>query len=169
MLLIAYREQRGAGPTRLVLTRRHAKLNNHAGQISLPGGQQDRDESLEQTALREAREEIGIEPAEIEVLGRLNQVYIPPSDFTVVPFVGWCTDCPDFIRSPAEVDEIIEASVEDLLKPATLTSGPMQIGEIQQLVAYYQVDNHRVWGATAIILNEFLLRIQAVLGTNNQS
>jgi 8-oxo-dGTP pyrophosphatase MutT (NUDIX family) len=167
VLLITFCDPRDEPPqTRLILTRRNEELNNHAGQISLPGGQQDKNESLEQTALREAKEEIGLESNEIEIVGQLNQVYIPPSDFTVVPFVGWCHKIPKWVRSEYEVAEIIEASVDDLLKPTSLTQGPVQIDNVQRRVAYYQVGQHRVWGATAIILNEFLLRIQAVIGTN---
>ncbi len=170
VLLITFYDPYDDPPqTRLILTRRHEELNNHAGQISLPGGQQDGNESLEQTALREAKEEIGLESNEIEIVGRLNQVYIPPSDFTVVPFVGWCSKMPKWVRSEREVAEIIEASVDDLLKPTSLMHGPAQIDDGRQLVAYYQVGKHRVWGATAIILNEFLLRIQAVIATNNQT
>ncbi len=146
VLLITFYDPRDEPPqTRLILTRRHEELNNHAGQISLPGGQQDRNESLEQTALREAKEEIGLKSNEIEIVGRLNQVYIPPSDFTVVPFVGWCNTMPKWVRSEREVAEIIEASVDDLLKPTSLAHGPMKIDDVQRRVAYYQVGKHRVW------------------------
>ncbi len=150
----------------LVLTKRHENLNKHAGQISLPGGRQDPGESLEQTALRETGEEIGIAPNQIEVLGQLNSVYIPPSDFTVAPFVGWYhsqgsnIDRPKFVLSEAEVDQVIDASVAHMLKPGTLTSGPIEVDDGSILdVPFYQVDGHQVWGATAIILSEFLERV----------
>lgn len=164
----------------LVLTKRHQNLNKHAGQISLPGGRQDPGETLEQTALRETMEEIGVGSNHIEVLGQLNPVYIPPSDFTVAPFVGWYNGQgsssgqlknrqpksvrPNFTLSETEVEQVIEASVSHLLAPEALSSGPIKIdnGSMRE-VPYYQVDQHQVWGATAIILSEFLERVSRVV------
>ena len=146
--------------TRLVLTKRHSNLSKHAGQISFPGGRQDRGETLEQTALRETFEEIGTSENQIEVLGQLNSIYIPPSDFTVTPFVGWYDDRPGFVRSPAEVEEIIETSLSHLLKPTTMVSGNVRIEDGRTLkVPYYQIGLHQVWGATAIILSELIERL----------
>lgn len=149
--------------TNLVLTRRHDHLTNHAGQISLPGGRQEEGESLIRTALRESTEEIGVLAEKIEVLGKLNQVYVPPTDFTVVPFVGWHDDPPEFIRSESEVAEIIETSLEHLLRPETLVHGTINTEDgTELLVPYYQVEDHRVWGATAIILSELIERLRQV-------
>jgi 8-oxo-dGTP pyrophosphatase MutT (NUDIX family) len=147
----------------LVLTKRHAKLSKHAGQISFPGGRQDPGESLEQTALRETFEEIGIAQHQIEILGQLNSVYIPPSDFTVTPFVGWYDDQPQFILAPEEVDEVIEASLTRLLHPETLVVGDVRIEDGRILTApHYQIGAHQVWGATAIILSELIERLSQV-------
>ncbi len=147
--------------TRVVLTKRHAKLSKHANQISFPGGRQDNDETLAQTAIRETNEEIGIATGEIEILGKLNPVYIPPSDFTVTPFVGWHSGKPAFVRSESEVDMIIEVSLEHLLDPSTLVFGDIahSSGEVLN-VPFYLVDGHKVWGATAIMIGEFLERIR---------
>jgi 8-oxo-dGTP pyrophosphatase MutT (NUDIX family) len=148
---------------RLVLTKRHSQLSKHAGQISFPGGRQDPGESLRQTALRETHEEIGISPNGIDVLGQLNSVYIPPSDFTVTPFVGWYSGQPSFVRAPEEVDEIIETSLTHLLDPATMVFGEVGIEDGRTLkVPYYQLGSHRVWGATAIILSELIERLSRV-------
>ena len=147
--------------SRLVLTKRHANLSKHASQISFPGGRQDAGETLEQTALRETEEEIGIVASEIEVLGQLNSVYIPPSDFTVTPFVGWHAGVPIFQRSEEEVDQIIEVPIATLTDPATLVHGNIvrSSGETHR-IPYYAVRDHqmehKVWGATAIMLGEFI-------------
>ncbi len=147
----------------LVLTRRHRGLSKHAGQISLPGGRQDKGESLQASALRETSEEIGVSPERIEILGQLNPVYIPPSDFTVFPFVGWHAGQPGFVRSVQEVDEIIEVSLQHLLIPETMVEGEVEISEGRKLrVPCYQLDRHRVWGATALILGELIERLRQI-------
>ena len=148
----------------LVLTKRHAGLSKHAGQISFPGGQQDDGESLLHTALRETREEIGIANNEIEVLGKLNPVYIPPSDFSVTPFVGWHQGQPGFTLSEYEVEQVIAVPLAHLIEPATLVTGDVIVATGQALnVPYYQVNEHRVWGATAIMLGELIERISRVV------
>ena len=149
----------------LVLTKRHSNLSKHAGQISFPGGRQDSGESLEQTALRETFEEIGISQNQIEVLGQLNSVYIPPSDFTVTPFVGWYDRPPNFVRSEAEVAEIIETSIAHLLDPTTMVFGDVKIEDGRTMsVPYYQIDAHQVWGATALIVSELVERLSQISG-----
>lgn len=147
----------------IVLTRRHKQLTKHAGQISLPGGRQDEGESLRTTAVRETSEEIGVHAEDIEILGELNPVYIPPSDFSVAPFVGWHANPPSFVRSEREVEEIIEVSLQHLLAPDTMVEGEVEIpGGNKLRVPYYQVEHHRVWGATALILGEFIERLTRV-------
>ena len=86
------------GQTHLVLTRRHDDLNSHAGQISFPGGRREAGETLQMTAVREAEEEIGLNPAALTVLGRLTCLYIPPTDYEVHPFVAWHEGQPLFRR-----------------------------------------------------------------------
>ncbi len=159
----------------LVLTKRNSGLSNHGGQISFPGGRQDDGESLWQTACRETFEEIGVgqtvdsEQADsedvigdpIELIGRLNPVYIPPSDFTVSPFVGWQDSRPEFARAIEEVEQVIEVSLADLLDPKSLKQGEVVTANSGRLeVPYYQAGEHRVWGATAIMLSELLERIR---------
>lgn len=147
----------------LVLTKRNANLSTHASQISFPGGRQDRGESLEQTALRETHEEIGIATSKIEILGKLNPVYIPPTDFLVTPFVGWHPGQPRFVRSEDEVEQIIKTPLEHLIKPSTLVVGDVPRSNGQTLsVPFYQVDQHQVWGATAIMLGELIERLSRV-------
>lgn len=162
VLLLVFPDKRGDLMT--ALTRRHRKLTKHAGQISLPGGRRDPGETLDQTALREAEEEIGIAAVEIELLGKLNPVYIPPSDFTVAPYVGWYDGEPQFIRNDQEVDEIIQVPIAALLDPGIYLTGPVETGSGKTMeVPYFQVDLHQVWGATGIMLSEFVDRLRAVL------
>jgi 8-oxo-dGTP pyrophosphatase MutT (NUDIX family) len=151
----------------LALTERHANLSKHASQISFPGGRQDDGETLQQTALRETHEEIGIAPTNIEVLGRMNSVYIPPSDFVVTPFVGWHKGQPDFVRAPDEVEQIIEVPLAHLMSPSTLVFGDIVRSSGETLtVPYYQVEQYKVWGATAIMLGELIERLTRVVATN---
>lgn len=147
----------------LVLTKRHSNLSKHGGQISFPGGRRDPGETLDQTALRETFEEIGIPSDQIELLGHLNSVYIPPSDFTVTPYVGWFEHQPDFVRSTAEVDEIIVTSLAHLLDPTTLVFGDVQTEGGKLPVPFYQVGTHQVWGATAIMVSELIDRLNQVI------
>lgn len=155
-----------SGSTKIVLTKRAEHLSHHAGQISLPGGRLEPGETAEQAALRETEEEVGVAAGDIQILGQLNQVYIPPSDFTVSPLVGWIEGLPNFQAAPAEVDEIVVVSLTQLLDPATLSSGTIEVDGRRLDVPFYKVNEHRVWGATAIILREFLLRTSVVLGIN---
>ena len=161
MLLLYPTATDGRPEIKLALTRRHENMAKHAGQISFPGGRQDEGESLQQTAVRETTEEIGVKENEIEILGRLKPIYIPPSDFTVSPFVGWHAGQPVFVRSEEEVEEIIEVSLQHLMAPETMVEGDVTIPDGRQLrVPYYQVDHHQVWGATALILGEFIERVR---------
>jgi 8-oxo-dGTP pyrophosphatase MutT (NUDIX family) len=146
----------------LVLTRRRDDLNSHAGQISFPGGRQEANETAVQAALRETEEEIGVPAAKINVLGELTSIYIPPSDFEVHSFVGWVKggERPSFVPEIREVAEIIEVPLQQLLDPQTREVGPIPVrGEIYT-VPFYNVNGHKVWGATAILLSEFLERLR---------
>jgi 8-oxo-dGTP pyrophosphatase MutT (NUDIX family) len=146
---------------RLVLTRRRDDLQSHAGQISFPGGRREPGEPLEMTALRETQEEIGVPAAEITLLGALSTVYIMPSDFEVHPFVGWHPGRPILLPQEREVAAIIEAPLADLLDPANRREEDWDIRGFQLRVPFLQLGPHQVWGATAMILSEFLERLAA--------
>jgi 8-oxo-dGTP pyrophosphatase MutT (NUDIX family) len=149
------------GQTNLVLTRRRDDLQSHAGQISFPGGQREGDESLEQTALREANEEIGVKANALYILGRLATLYIPPSDYEVHPYVAWHQQEPMFTPQYDEVAEIIEVSLEYLLDPANRYEEPWTLRGYEVQVPYFLVKGHKVWGATAMMLSDFLERLRA--------
>ena len=127
----------------------------HSGQISLPGGSQEAGESLRETALREACEEIGAACADVEVIGQLSTIYIPPSNFLVTPVVGCVTQRPDFKCDPREVAELIEVPLSTLFDRDVVKREPWSLRGVTAEVPFYQIGSHKVWGATAMILSEF--------------
>lgn len=142
--------------TSLVLTRRAAHLNAHGGQISLPGGRMERrDVSATATALRESEEEIGLEPALVQVLGSLR-AYDTITGFRIYPVVGWVAEPPDAWRpDPAEVADVFEVPLDFVLEPANhQRDSYLRDGERRHFfVLPYQ--NRYIWGATAGILVNF--------------
>jgi 8-oxo-dGTP pyrophosphatase MutT (NUDIX family) len=129
----------------------------HSGQISLPGGKREpNDTTLIETALRESQEEVGIIPEDVRVLGKLSDLYIPPSKFLVSPFVGFCPNRPGFVKDPSEVDEIIEVKINDLFSDQALQVTKHNVGPgIQIKAPAFVVNGYVIWGATAMILSEF--------------
>lgn len=149
----------------VVLTRRRDDLKAHAGQISFPGGRNEPPEPLLATALRETFEEVGVTPEAVQVLGSLTPIYIPPSDYEVHPFVAWYANgrCPTFSPAPHEVAEILEVPLAHLLNPATRHHESREIMGHQLSVPFFAVAEHKVWGATAVMLSELVERLRVVL------
>ena len=149
----------------IALTRRHEDLAFHAGQISFPGGRNEAPESLLETALRETEEEVGVPAVKLEILGALTPIYIPPSDYEVHPYVAWFSNGhrPFFKAAPSEVAEVIEAPLAALLDPASIFEELWDFGGQQIVVPFFAVQEHKVWGATAIMLSEFIERLRMVL------
>jgi 8-oxo-dGTP pyrophosphatase MutT (NUDIX family) len=143
------------GAWRFPLMRRVEDGLVHGGQISLPGGSQEAGESLRETALREACEEIGAACAGVEVLGQLSAIYIPPSNFLVTPTVGCVFERPDFRCDPREVAELIEVPLSTLFDQDAVKREPWVLRGVTVEVPFYQIGPHKVWGATAMILSEF--------------
>jgi 8-oxo-dGTP pyrophosphatase MutT (NUDIX family) len=142
----------------MILIKRPDYQGVHSGQVSFPGGKfEEEDVEFVRTAIRETHEEIGINPNEIEVIGALSRIYIPPSNFLVYPFVGYCQQPPSFIIDK-EVDRVITIPVEILLDDRIIQQGKFLAGgnlHFQVSAPYFELDNERVWGATACILSEF--------------
>lgn len=146
----------------LVLTRRPDEMKAHPGQVSLPGGKQEPGETLQQTALRETLEEIAVPPDQVRLLGELTPIYISPSDFEVQPYVGVFTGegRPTFVPDPREVAAVIETPLDHLLDHNMRTEELWQLRGMDVTVPFFQIDGHKVWGATAMMLSEFAERLR---------
>jgi 8-oxo-dGTP pyrophosphatase MutT (NUDIX family) len=157
-LLLLYPGESGAA---VPLTVRASGLARHAGQISLPGGATDPGETLAQAALREASEEIGVDPNTVRVLGELTPVHVLVSGFTLHPVVGITHVRPAFQAAPAEVDEILEVSLEHLRDASRIRRGTRVREGVAVEYPYFDLEGHQVWGATAMVLGEFIYILQA--------
>ena len=154
----------------LCLPRRAGSLGTHAGQISLPGGAVDDGEKIEEAALREAHEEIGLSSNGLRVLGRLTPLYIPVSNFALHPVLGVLTTRPSLAASAAEVAHILEVALDDLLAPTNLRPGWIWRDRETITVPFFALGGERVWGATAMVLSELvhLLQLDATAPPNTE-
>lgn len=145
------------GSSGILLTKRKHNLKKHAGQISFPGGKQEENESLKQTALRETWEEIGLLSNEINLLGSLSPIYINVSNFCVYPFVGALNSAPNGLKpQDSEVERILKVPLSMLADPAIARRENWNIDGRQLTVPYYDYDGETIWGATAMMLAELL-------------
>jgi 8-oxo-dGTP pyrophosphatase MutT (NUDIX family) len=150
------------GKLHAVFTERRGDLSKHAGEISFPGGRQDEpDEDLRATALREAEEEIGLPPDVVELVGALPPVGTFVTGYRVFPFVGTIPAGHAWTPQEAEVEQVIELSLPDLVRgyenKRLLRRG------VPIKTPTYTVDGHFVWGATARMVQSLLLRLQPLL------
>ncbi|MEO8076651.1 MAG: CoA pyrophosphatase [Acidobacteriota bacterium] len=152
-LLLLYPHPSGAA---VALTVRASGLARHPGQISLPGGATNPGETLSQAALREASEEIGVDPATVRVLGELTPVHVLVSGFTLHPIVGIADRRPDFLADPGEVQDILEVSLHDLRDASRIRQGTRIREGVAVEFPYFDLLGHQVWGATAMVLGEFI-------------
>jgi 8-oxo-dGTP pyrophosphatase MutT (NUDIX family) len=148
------------GEAVILLTKRSPDLPNHASQVSLPGGAVDPGESVEDAALREAEEEVGLARADVRVIGRLTPLHIPVSGFVLHPVVGAAPARPVMRPEPGEVERIIEAPVGHLLDPRRHHRVNRARDGFEFAMPYFDLEGEQVWGATAMVLAEFA----AVLG-----
>ena len=146
------------GRPHLLFTRRTPHLRAHSGEISFPGGGYElADPTLEMTALREAAEELALDPAGVEVLGPLPPVFAVVSNYLVMPFVGWLGEgMPRLRPNPHEVAEVIEAPLAALADPAIFHEETWMRGEVARSVLFYDLGPHRIWGLTGRILSTLL-------------
>jgi 8-oxo-dGTP pyrophosphatase MutT (NUDIX family) len=146
----------GGGELTVPLTVRHADLREHAGEISLPGGAVDAtDASREATALREAWEEVGIDPARVTIAGQLDDIWIPVSNFELRPFVATAAARPALDPHTDEVAEIVELPLRHLLTDDAVSEELIEGPGWLLRAAVYRHDGHRIWGATARTLAMF--------------
>lgn len=141
-----------------LMKRKKIKGDTHSGQVSLPGGRMDQnDKNLMDTALRETEEELGIDRNSVEILGNLTDLYVFASNHIVSPFVGFIDQKPRFSIDRKEVDWLIEANIPYLLSPHSRKLTDLQVRGFQlKNVPYFDIEGEIVWGATAMMLNEFL-------------
>lgn len=139
----------------ICLTKRATYNGTHSAQISFPGGKfENIDENLEATALRETFEEVGVDVKSIEIIRELTDVYIPPSNFLATPFIGVSLNEPKFSINH-EVDSIIEVSIKDLTDNKNITSVNLTTSYMTNIdVPCFKINNHIIWGATAMMLSE---------------
>ncbi|MGC1205033.1 MAG: CoA pyrophosphatase [Flavobacteriaceae bacterium] len=142
--------------THMVLILRNTYKGVHSAQIGFPGGKLEKqDASLQDAAVRETFEEIGVPIKDIEVICRLSEVYIPPSNFYVHPFLGISKNTPRFIKEDNEVEAIIEVPVQHFLDDANIITQKVQTSySIDVEVPAFKLNNYVVWGATAMMLSE---------------
>ncbi|QDK79129.1 CoA pyrophosphatase [Spirosoma sp. KCTC 42546] len=134
----------------------------HAGQMAFPGGRMERiDENLTRTALREAQEEVGIRVSDVKVLGLLTELFIPPSNFYVQPVVGILPYRPDFYPDPREVEAVVEVDLETLVDETIVGDSQIEVRGMLIDAPFYQIQGYRVWGATAMMISELLVILDA--------
>ena len=133
----------------------------HGGQISFPGGKQEQEDSdVIQTALREAYEEIGVDPSKVNIIGILTPLFIPVSNIIVTPVAGWLNEKPLYNIKSDEVVFLFEADLKKLLDPSLVKSKPFEIRGEKVEIKYYDYNGNSIWGATAMILHELLIIIR---------
>ena len=151
--------------THLALIIRTSYNGVHSSQIAFPGGKVEKEDlNLEHTAIRETHEEIGVHPTNVKVIRPFTEVYIPPSNFMVYPFFGYSQNELEFKLQQDEVAGIVELPLKDFLDDRILVTNTMKTSYAGSIdVPGFQVDEHFIWGATAMILSELKETLKMVL------
>ncbi len=142
--------------TKLILILRKTYKGVHSAQVGFPGGKlEEEDDSIQDAALRETEEEVGVSRETISVLKKLTEIYIPPSNFFVHPFLGITTETPKFVPQEEEVEALIEVALKDFMNDANIISQTLSTSYASSIqVPAFKLNGHIVWGATAMMLNE---------------
>lgn len=163
VLILLYPDE---GSIRFPLTKRQTYAGAHSGQISLPGGKTEAGETFIETALREAEEEIGINRTEVTVAGRLSDFFVIPSNFLVTPVIAYSKVRPVFTADPYEVARILTADIFDLLDDRAVKSKEITAASHFQMQApHFEIEGEVVWGATAMMLNEFRMILKEIINS----
>jgi len=153
VLILLY--PRGGEVQFLLIERAHG--GNHGGQIALPGGKFERaDGTVARTALRETEEETGIQAAGVSLIGPLSDLFIPVSGYRVFPVVGYMASTPVLRPNPVEVRRVIEAGLRHFLEEDLVRTGRFPTKAGRKEAPFYDYEGHRIWGATSMILSEFI-------------
>lgn len=135
----------------------------HSGQVAFPGGRFElTDESLIRTAMREAQEEIGLRLNDVKVLGSLTELFIPASNFNVLPVIAVMPYRPDFYPDPREVEDIFEIRLEEISDKNVIGASEIQVRGEQVHAPHYMIQGYKVWGATAMMISELLAVLSSV-------
>jgi 8-oxo-dGTP pyrophosphatase MutT (NUDIX family) len=163
-----YQEIAGDGRPQVVLTRRSMQLRSHSGEVSFPGGRQEPGEELWVTALREAEEEIALDPTAVVHLGELDHLRTVSSRSWIVPYVAEITDphlvIPTLQAAPDEVDLVLHVGLDELLNDGVFREELWTFGEYTRPVFFFEIEGDTVWGATAAMLRNLL---SIVTGTHD--
>jgi 8-oxo-dGTP pyrophosphatase MutT (NUDIX family) len=145
------------GEARVILTRRSSRLRSHTGEVSFPGGRLDPDEMPVAAALREASEEVGLDPAAVEILGQLSPLSTFSSQATITPFVGVLAERPVLHPNPAEVERAFDVSLAELVSDGVYHQELWGLAGVGwREIGFFELVGDTVWGATARILRELL-------------
>ncbi|WP_445716726.1 NUDIX hydrolase [Flavobacterium sp.] len=155
--------------THLALIVRNTYPGVHSSQIGFPGGKvEDSDVDLMETALRETHEEVGIPPEKIQIVKPFSEIYIPPSNFLVAPFMGISNEELTFIPDLDEVKRVLEFSITDFLDEKSITKVKMSTSYATDIeVPAFMVDKYIVWGATAMMMSELKETIISAIAKHN--
>lgn len=151
--------------TRLILILRKTYKGVHSAQVGFPGGKLEaQDGTIQDAALRETEEEVGVSRNTISVLKKLTEIYIPPSNFFVQPFLGITSEFPKFVPQEEEVEALIEVTLLDFMNDANIITQTLSTSYATSIeVPAFKLNGHIVWGATAMMLNEVRELLKMVL------
>jgi 8-oxo-dGTP pyrophosphatase MutT (NUDIX family) len=144
------------GEARVLLTRRRADLRQHAGQVSFPGGRIEPGEASLDAALREAQEEVGLDPARVDVLGRLDDTLVLVTGFRLTPWVGVVPYPYPYAAHPGEVEEILHVPLAALAAPGVHRTEEREAYGDRHEVHFFDLPGVTIWGATARVLHKLL-------------
>lgn len=148
-----------ADKLKMIVIRRSSYVGVHSGQIAFPGGRFEvEDIDVQTTALREIEEEIGISRDDIEIVGRLSDIYVPPSNFMISVFAGYLKEKPSYKMQEREVDEVIEIPVCEFFNPEVIKQKDFYVNSIKAASSapYFDVSNAEIWGASAMVISELV-------------
>lgn len=153
VLILLYED---ADTVKFPLIKRPDYPGAHGGQVSLPGGKSEAGEDVIQTALRECEEEIGVDRNAVQVLGRLSEFFVIPSNYLVTPVIAFIDRKPEFRPDPFEVSRVLEARLADVTgESAVREKEILAAGRYRMVAPHFEIERETVWGATAMMLNEF--------------
>ncbi len=146
------------------LIKRNEYLGAHSGQVSLPGGKTESGEDSVQAALRECEEEIGVDRKKINVIGTLSEFFVMPSNYMVTPVVAYLDDVPIYKPDPLEVNRVLESDLHSIIgDEAVKQKEILAAGRYRMVAPHFEVGGEVVWGATAMMLNEFRMIVREIL------